>query len=134
MYHKGDAYGGVTDLPWAFIYIHPDALIPTNLFGLPTHPYPIYEMVWNAMILLVILRLDRYFKKDGLLFLSYLSLYSVGRFVLTFVRQENIFFWGLQQAQIVAVAFLVTSLVAFTYLWRRTRHTLSEGVQADSQL
>jgi phosphatidylglycerol:prolipoprotein diacylglycerol transferase len=113
---NGDAYGSVTSLPWAFIYTHPNALIPPNLFGLPTHPYPVYEIIWNAIVLLVILWLSRHFKKDGLVFLSYLSLYSLGRFALSFVRQENIILWGLQQAQIIAMLALVASLITMLYL------------------
>ncbi len=114
---NGDAYGGVTSLPWAFIYIHPAASIPSYLFGLPTHPYPVYEIIWNVLALLVILRLGRRFKKDGLVFLSYLSLYSLGRFVLTFVRQENQFFWALQQAQIIALLIFVISLTTIIMMY-----------------
>jgi phosphatidylglycerol:prolipoprotein diacylglycerol transferase len=79
-------------------------------------------MVWNALSLAVILRLERHFKADGLLFLSYLSLYSVGRLALTFVRQEKVLFWGLQQAQVLAVAVLTLSVMLFFYLWRRSRN------------
>ena len=118
---NGDAYGAITSLPWAFIYTHPKALIPPNLFGLPTHPYPVYEIIWDALALLVILRLGRHFKKDGLVFLSYLSLYSLGRFVLTFVRQENITLWGLQQAQIIAMLVIAASVAAMVYLLAKRR-------------
>jgi phosphatidylglycerol:prolipoprotein diacylglycerol transferase len=121
---NGDAYGGVTNLPWAFIYTNPNALIPANLLGLPTHPYPVYEIIWNAISLAVVFRLERYFKTDGLLFLSYLSLYSIGRFALTFVRQEKVLFWGLEQAQVLALAVLIASLAVFFYLWRRARRNI----------
>ena len=116
---NGDAYGGVTSLPWGFIYIHPNAMIPTHLFGIPTHPYPLYEIIWNAVTLLAIGRLGRRFKKDGMLFLSYVSLYSLGRLVLSFARQENITLWGLQQAQVISLFTLIGSLAAIIYLVRK---------------
>jgi phosphatidylglycerol:prolipoprotein diacylglycerol transferase len=126
---NGDAYDGVTSLPWGFIYTHPEALIPQSLFGTPTHPYPVYEMIWNGAVLLLLLKLRHRFNKDGLLFLSYLTLYSLGRFLLTFVRQENMIIGELQQAQVLAIAMFVVSLAGFIYFFRKsTRHlkTLKE--------
>lgn len=116
---NGDAYGGVTNLPWGFIYKNPDSLIPARLFGVPTQPYPLYEMIWNALALLVVLWLSRRVKKDGLVFACYLALYSLGRMALTFVRQENLILFGLQQAQVLALAILVGSAAMFIYLSRQ---------------
>ncbi len=122
---NGDAYGSIAHLPWAFIYNNPNALIPVNLLGVPTHPYPVYEIVWNVISLAVILRLERHLKRDGLVFLSYLSLYSIGRFALTFVRQEKVWFWGLQEAQVISVAVLVLSAVLFLLVWKRTGNKIA---------
>lgn len=118
---NGDAYGSVTGLPWGFIYTHPNAMIPPSLFGLPTHPYPVYEIIWDAIALLIIWRLDRHFKKDGLTFLSYLALYSMGRAILTFFRLESITLLGLQQAQVIAMLVMVASVLAIVLLSARRR-------------
>ncbi len=124
---NGDAYGGATNLPWGFTYINPGASIPGDLLGVPTHPYPVYEMIWNGLVLLFILRLRHQLKLDGLLFVSYLSLYSLGRLVLSFVRQENVWFWGLQEAQVIAIAILMLSVAALIYLLRRERASTARG-------
>ncbi len=124
---NGDAAGGITSLPWAFTYVHPDAMIAGNLYGLPTHPYPVYEMLWNSLVLLLLVRIRPALARDGLFTLGYLALYSAGRFALSFVRQENTFFWGLQQSQIVALAIFLVSVVVFIY-WQRQGQ---QGIDAE---
>lgn len=118
---NGDAYGGVTNLPWAFIYVNPDALIPRNLIGVPTHPYPVYEMLWNGLWLALVLKFRHRITKDGYLFLVYMLVYSAGRFAFTFVRQENILFWGLQQAQVLAIGILSVTAGIFLYEFLKDR-------------
>lgn len=116
---NGDVWGRVTDLPWAFVYTHPDAMLPRELLGQPTHPYPAYEIIWNGFVLLGIWQLERRVKKDWILFLSYLSFYSLGRFILMFVREQRTWIWGLQQTQVVALLVLVVAVPAVIHLARR---------------
>lgn len=125
---NGDAYGGISSLPWAFIYIHPDALIPSNLIGLPTHPYPVYEMLWNSLGLALVMKFRQRIAKDGYLFLGYLAFYSVGRLGLTFVRQENTLLLGFQQAQILAIVILLLTLALFVYELKKYKCIISRNI------
>lgn len=103
---NGDAWGVPTNLPWAFVYTNPNAFIPASLLGVPTHPYPLYDMALNLALFGLLWWLRTRLRPAGALFLIYLALYAVGRFGLTFIRQERVWFWGLQEAQVLALLAL----------------------------
>ncbi|MBI2853701.1 MAG: prolipoprotein diacylglyceryl transferase [Chloroflexi bacterium] len=124
---NGDAYGGVTTLPWGFIYVNPGAMIPDYLKGVATHPYVVYEQIWNALTLVGVLLLERRTKAPGALFLIYVSAYAVGRLLLTSVRQEAVLFWGLQEAQVVSLVMLAFSVPALVRTLRAERRITSAG-------
>lgn len=113
---NGDAYGAPTGVPWAFVYTNPLSMIPPDLLGVPTHPYAAYELLFNLAVLAVLWRLRGVFKTDGLLFLAYAVVYGVGRFLLSFYRVEKVWFWGLQEAQVIAL--LVVAVALPLLIWR----------------
>jgi phosphatidylglycerol:prolipoprotein diacylglycerol transferase len=115
---NGDAWGAPTDWPWGVVYSHVHAALPSHLIGVPTHPYPAYEMVALALLLVILPRGSEHSPHPGRLFLLTVLGYSAVRFVLTFVRQEPILLMGLQEAQVVAVITAVMALGGLLMLRR----------------
>ncbi|MBI4497094.1 MAG: prolipoprotein diacylglyceryl transferase [Chloroflexi bacterium] len=110
---NGDAYGAPTEVPWAVVYTHPGAFAP---LGVPTHPWPVYEILWSGLTLALLWRLMGRVRPEGMLFLLYLAAYAVGRFFLTFLRQERILFLGLQEAHLISLLVLAVVVPALVYL------------------
>lgn len=105
---NGDAVGAPTNLPWGFVYTNPGAMAPS--LGQAYQPTQVYEMLWDLLIFGFLWWARRRIKVDGMLFLLYLSLYSAGKFTISFWREESVFLVGLQEAQVVALASLVFAI------------------------
>jgi phosphatidylglycerol---prolipoprotein diacylglyceryl transferase len=116
---NGDAWGAETSFPFAFVYTNPDSFIPNRLLNVPTHPYPVYDMVMNLAIFGLIMTMRRRSLPNGALFALFITTYAFGRFFISFVREERVWFWGLQEAQVISLAGVVIGGVALAYLLRR---------------
>jgi len=125
---NGDAYGIPTDLPWGFIYTHPDSFVPTQWRGIPTHPFPVYEMIWCLALAAILYYLRTRIPVKGILFLLSLGGYALGRFFTSFIRDNLIILHlvktdtvdiGLNEAQIISVIILAVAVPVGVYLWRR---------------
>lgn len=128
---NGDAWGKPTNASWGLVYENPNTLLPRALLGVPTHPYPLYEMVADAILLTALLLLQRRLRVPGTLFLVGAIGYGISRFGLTYFRQETILAAGLQEAQIIAI---VTGLLSLGLLyWRLSRHRLDESAGDESE-
>lgn len=114
---NGDAVGVPTNVPWGFIYVHPDAMAPS--LGMAFQPTMLYEMFWDLLVFGVLWWARGRVKVDGLLFMIYLSLYSIGKFVISFWRQEAIFLFGLQEAQVVSLATIAFAVLVGLLLTSR---------------
>lgn len=114
---NGDAWGGPTGCPCGVVYWHEHALLPPELLGVPTHPYPLYEIVAVSALLGLLWAMRGRPVRPGTAFLVTTVGYGVIRFFLSFVRQETVIVFGLQEAQLVAI---VTGAVALAILAGRT--------------
>jgi phosphatidylglycerol---prolipoprotein diacylglyceryl transferase len=112
-YVTGDTVGRATDGSWGVMYLNPGAMAPR--LGVAYQPVFFYEQVLDVTIFAVLWTLRKRITVDGQLFALYLGLYAMGKFALTFFRTEVVWFWGLQEAQLLALGALVVAIVwAFT--------------------
>src|SRR5919205_2196035 len=98
---NGDAWGAPTGSAYGVVYWNEHDLVPPDLIGVPTHPYPLYE-IGAVLVLLAALWFGRRAGwRPGTTFLLATVGYGAIRFSLSFVRQEAILVFGLQEAQIL---------------------------------
>jgi len=113
----GDALGKPTTGPFGFAYTSPNAMVPQ--LGVYYTPMPVYEIIVNLGIFALLWQLRKKNGSDGLLFLVYITLYSLERFLLGFTSSYQILALGLTQSQMIA---LVTLAIALPLLvWLQTR-------------
>jgi phosphatidylglycerol:prolipoprotein diacylglycerol transferase len=120
---NGDAWGAAaTGCKYCLTltYQSPNDLLPDDLRGVPTQPYPLYEILCEIVLLgILYLAREPLARVPGLRFLVAAIGYAVIRFGLTFFREETVVAFGLQEAQVIA---LVTGAICLALLgWRLAR-------------
>ncbi|MCL0044164.1 prolipoprotein diacylglyceryl transferase [Dehalococcoidia bacterium] len=120
---NGEHLATRTDLPWGFAYSHP-ASLSYQQYGLTaSHPAVVYEMIWNIIVLSIIWKLRGRLAPPGMLFALYLMLYSLGRFLIQFLRLDKEWFAGLQEAHVIALIVLVVTVPLLAYKTKWVRAT-----------
>jgi phosphatidylglycerol:prolipoprotein diacylglycerol transferase len=121
---NGCCYGIETSLPWGIIYPSSYSIdgwsyfIEPKFVGVAVHPTQLYEIIFCLIVFALLLKLRGRFKPDGSLFLIYLSLYSLWRVGIDFLREGTPLLFGLHQAQVIGIIVLA---IAVPMLILRTR-------------
>jgi phosphatidylglycerol:prolipoprotein diacylglycerol transferase len=115
---NGEHVSKATNFSWGFVYTHPDSLSNQVHGLLASHPVIAYEMIWNMLVLGVVWWLRGRIKPDGMLFVLYLALYSIGRFFITFLREDKTWVTGLQEAHLIAIVVIVVAVPLLVYRGR----------------
>lgn len=116
-----EGFGPPTNLPWkVFIdpakrpYIYKDS----NYF----HPTFFYEAALDFVIFFIILLLTKKLEKTGQLFGLYLVLYSLGRFLVEFLRDDTWQIQGVKVAHLIAVCGVIVGITLL--LFQKSRSTV----------
>jgi phosphatidylglycerol---prolipoprotein diacylglyceryl transferase len=111
---SGDGdYGDKTDLPWGMGYPH--GAVPTND---EVHPSPIYESLAMGLVALWLWRRRDDFR-PGILFAWYLVFAGLERFLVEFVRRNDVTAIGLTVPQIESVILAIVGVVWLVLAQRR---------------
>ena len=105
-YFTGGHPGKVTELPWGIF-----------MEGAIRHPVVLYEITGLIIILIALTQLRKIKLFEGFTFMSYITLYSIQRFILDFFRLESTDprRFGLTPSQyIVIILFLMAVAVIMT--------------------
>jgi phosphatidylglycerol:prolipoprotein diacylglycerol transferase len=113
---NGEHWSRESGLPWAWYFT--DSTSPARIGAnneyqdpeQPVHPAVVYEMIWNIIGLFILYKLRHRLKPDGGLFMVYLAYYSVGRFMVQFIRLDKVYFASLQEAHLIAIGVLAVSV------------------------
>lgn len=112
---NGDTYGKPTDLPWAIVFTHPEAMAP---LGVPLHPIQVYELIGYTAVFLVVHWMARSAARDGAVVLTYAVLYGVVRFAMEFFRGDPPLVGGLIVPQLISVGLVVAAVASLVVLRR----------------
>lgn len=124
---SGDGdYGIPTSLPWGTNYEHgtyppsiafrdfpeiarkfPNGIVPDNT---PLHPTPVYEFMLCTLIFLFLWQIRKRKSPDGTIFMWYLILAGVERFLIEFIRINPPFLFGLSEAQVIALILIAVGI------------------------
>ncbi len=101
--------------------------VPYSAPSLPTHPTQLYEGFWALLASAVAAFLFRRGARDGSVFAVWVALYSVGRFLIEFLRGDKTrgLYQGLSSAQYVSMGLCL--LVALFFLYRAHSHASSNS-------
>ena len=135
---NGEHCAKATDYFFGFIWTNAQsAAVYCSNNGLNTsvHPVIAFEIFWNLTALMLLWNLKDRIKPAGMLFCLYLALYSTGRFLVTFLREDRIWGLGLQEAQFISIAVVVimVPLLVFKARFGEPDQIRSEMIEAVPQ-
>ena len=132
-----ELYGPPTGSSWFGLKINPDlphqALPPGTDYTTRFHPTFLYESLWSLGVFLILYNVYSRLPhklRNGDVFLLYIVLYPLGRFIVEFFRPDAWTMGGLATAQWIAIACVVgaSTLIALRHIfWDRDKEETGEG-------
>jgi phosphatidylglycerol:prolipoprotein diacylglycerol transferase len=122
-FFAGCCYGKPAELlPWAVTFTDPESLVGASI-GIPLHPTQLYESAGEFINFLILITLRRYKSFNGQLFMAYLLLYSVLRFIVEFFRGDvsrGFIINNLSISQGISILIFLIAIIGLIILRKRS--------------
>ncbi|MFO7753178.1 MAG: prolipoprotein diacylglyceryl transferase [Desulfobacteraceae bacterium] len=118
-FFAGCCHGRECTLPIAVTFSHADSLAPP---GVALHPTQLYSVAANILIFLLLVFLAKVKKFHGMVFWTYILLYSISRYIIEIFRGDprgNFLFLDISTSQGICGILFVVSLITLGYLYRK---------------
>ena len=126
-FFNSEAFGYPTNLPWK-LYI-PYASRPYDYKAYDFfHPTFLYDSLLNVGVLLILFLLLTKIKnrKDGIIFFSYIILYSIVRILVETLRIDSVLSFGnIHVAHIASILFIIIGIIGLYYVNKPKTSTVS---------
>lgn len=103
---NGDAHGTPTEKPWGIIF-PPESIAGREFGPVPLHPVMLYELVLNLGIFFFLWSIRKQPRGDGFIFGLYLILYSIGRFIVSFYRADDLYIGMFRAPHVMSVLIVL---------------------------
>jgi phosphatidylglycerol:prolipoprotein diacylglycerol transferase len=121
-FFAGCCYGKPAELlPWAVTFTDPESLVGASI-GIPLHPTQLYESAGEFINFLILITLRGYKSFNGQLFMTYLLLYSVLRFIVEFFRGDmsrGFIIYNLSISQGISILIFLVAIGGLIILRKR---------------
>ena len=108
------AHGKITSLAYLQSFHLPHIIIEQMFInGAYRQPTFLYESVWNfiGFILILTIRHNKHWFKQGEIFLSYVMWYSYARFFIEGMRTDSLMLGNLRISQVLSVVFFICAVI-----------------------
>lgn len=86
------------------------------IHGVTYYPTFLYESVWDLIVFCLLLLIRRRNPLRGEVFLSYIMMYSIGRYFIEGLRTDSLYLLpGLRMAQVISVVLIFMAIILIAY-------------------
>lgn len=97
---------------------YPNGIVPSSITVFPT---PLFEVFFSFIVVGILLNMRKKELAEGRMFSAFLILSGLPRFLVEFIRRNPKIAFGLSQAQVIGIIFMLCGIAGWIYFEKRNK-------------